>query len=205
MQLLIFDGQSLEDKKLIFDYNIQRGSTVDLQLPLNLHAPLSYWISGSVNITVKTPTKKTIPIRAKGYDTINNVKSRIQTRECIPSSEHSNQVQNSISDKFTFAWLTGKQRLIFAGKQLEDRQTISDYGIQKDVTLYLVLALRGGGGHDIKYSLGLVDIAQAISLWDWDGIMPGPVSLTVIVNIYHQLEIFRKMVQLAFDCPKARS
>ena len=87
MPQLIFDGQQLEDKKLVFDYNIQRESTVDLLLLL--HVPFPSWITISRAITVKTPTGKTFLIYVKGTDTIDYVKSRIQDQEGIPPGEHS--------------------------------------------------------------------------------------------------------------------
>ena len=101
-QRLIFDGQQLEDEKLVFDYNIQRQSTVHLQLPLHLHAPLSSWTAGSINITIKPLKGETFPIRAKGNDTIDDVKSRIQNAKAIASGEHPKRVQNINSDKFAF-------------------------------------------------------------------------------------------------------
>ena len=87
---------------------------------------------------------------------------------------------------------------------MEDEQTISDYNIQKDACLHLILRLRGGGGGFDHKTLG--GIAKAISLWDWDGIMPGPVGLTSVVNRQVDLMLLlRVIMQLAFDCPRVTS
>ena len=75
-------------------------------------------INVQMQIFVKTLTGKTITLNVEPSDSIYDVQVQIEGREGIP---------------------TDQQRLIFTGKQLGAELTLSDYNVERDSTLHLVL------------------------------------------------------------------
>jgi len=122
------EGAPPQDMRLLFQgKQLEDDCTLDdYQIAKNSVLHLVLRLRGGMYIFVKTLNGKTITIEVDAEEEVIKIKNKIKDKEGIPPHE---------------------QRLIYAGKQLEDNERLSSYNIQRDSTLHLVIRLPGGTLH----------------------------------------------------------
>ncbi|XP_078740963.1 polyubiquitin-C-like, partial [Lampetra fluviatilis] len=144
-QSLTFASRQLEDGRTLTDYNIHTGST----LHLHLKPRDGGGCAGGLNVYVKTCAGKIVTLRWNSSDTIGEVKAEIEAKERVPRD---------------------RQRLTFAGTQLQDVHTLAHYDIHAGSTLCLDLEWRDGdrGFGGCRYEIFVKMLTGKTLTLDWN-------------------------------------